>query len=90
MVSKGQLICLLLASIFANIVSASKLQDSDGAPCYEKDENGEDLTKAQVITFTKVVRYIFTQQTTCSIRSICNGDGISLAKFLMKREKCDE
>ena len=51
MVSKGQLICLLLASIFANIVSASKLQDSDGAPCYEKDENGEDLTKAQVITF---------------------------------------
>ena len=51
MVSKGQLICLLLASIFVNIVSASKLQDSDGAPCYEKDENGEDLTKAQVITF---------------------------------------
>ena len=51
MVSKGQLICLLLASIFFNIVSASKLQDSDGAPCYEKDENGEDLTKAQVITF---------------------------------------
>ena len=86
MVSKGQLICLLLASIFFNIVSASKLQDSDGAPCYEKDENGEDLTKAQVIIFYFVV----TQQTTCSIRSICNGDGISLAKFLMKREKCDE
>ena len=55
MVSKGQLICLLLASIFVNIVSASKLQDSDGAPCYEKDENGEDLTKAQVITFYFVV-----------------------------------
>ena len=55
MVSKGQMICLLLASIFVNIVSASKLQDSDGAPCYEKDENGEDLTKAQVITFYFVV-----------------------------------
>ena len=55
MVSKGQLICLLLASIFFNIVSASKLQDSDGAPCYEKDENGEDLTKAQVIIFYFVV-----------------------------------
>ena len=46
---------LFVRAIFVNIVSASKLQDSDGAPCYEKDENGEDLTKAQVITFYFVV-----------------------------------